>query len=77
MAVFTEHAAVPRSAAYLHFGPRIGTAGGGGLPPQTLSSTRGCAWGWSCSWQRPPGPEEPPAQSTTSSSQAGGCIPDP
>lgn len=77
MAVFTERTAVPGSAAYLHFGPRIGTAGSRGLPSQTLSSMHGCAWGWSCSWQCPLGPEEPPAQSMTSSSQAGGCVPDP
>lgn len=50
---------------------------GSAPPPQMLSSAQGCAWSWSCSWQRPPGLEELLAQSTTSKSQAAGCIPDP
>lgn len=40
-----------------------------------LSSAQGRAWGWSCSWQRPPGLEELLAQSTTSKSQARGMHP--
>lgn len=82
VAVFTKHShAPPVPRSYLHFRPRTGTAGSGGLlpPPGCSALHRAVPGAGAAAGSVPPGLEELPAQSPSSRSQAGEgrCIPKP